>query len=472
MWVVLCCVMLGTVVDAKVVRTGIGAAVLCVMALGTSPVLAQSAAPTTANLQQPASTASIEARRKTLLAQMLADPGNLDIAFEYAALSSQVGDLEGAISTLERMLIFAPGLPRLQLELGVLYYRLGANEPALSYFNGALAAPDVPADVRAKVEDYIAAIEKRSETSGAGGAIMFGARYQTNANSAPSNPRIMLNNTPFTLSADSLGAPDANAFIAGSFRAIQDLQSQGDQMVATLQAYGAVYRELGRLNTGVVEVNVGPSFDLRRFKIDDAKFDLYGIASGVLLGNDPYLAAGGAGMRLSKGLGADTDLRLELEAVRNTYFNSTSRPLASNSNGYGVNGSIGIDHAVTEHLKFFGQLTGERRATERGYLSAWQGGVTVGTVISLDSPLGDDREDWSFTVAGGAVKRVHDAPDPVINVNAAQADEELFAQAALSVPIEAGWSIEATAAYRQVMSNYDLADSENISASLATMKKF
>src|SRR5690606_2523584 len=106
--------------------------------------------------------------------------------------------------------IFAPGLPRLQLELGVLYYRLGAYEPALSYFNGALASPDVPPEVRDKVEQYILAIEKRSETSGVGGAVLFGARYQTNANSAPSDPRIMLNNTPFILGADGVSAPDAN----------------------------------------------------------------------------------------------------------------------------------------------------------------------------------------------------------------------------------------------------------------------
>jgi cytochrome c-type biogenesis protein CcmH/NrfG len=61
----------------------------------------------------------IEARRQALLQQMLQDPSNLDVAFEYASLSSQVGDYEAAISTLERMLIFAPNTPRLQLELGI-----------------------------------------------------------------------------------------------------------------------------------------------------------------------------------------------------------------------------------------------------------------------------------------------------------------------------------------------------------------
>jgi Flp pilus assembly protein TadD len=50
---------------------------------------------------------------------MIARPNDLDLAFEYATLSSQAGDYEGAISTLERMLVYAPNTPRLQLELGV-----------------------------------------------------------------------------------------------------------------------------------------------------------------------------------------------------------------------------------------------------------------------------------------------------------------------------------------------------------------
>ena len=91
------------------------------------------------------STQQIQARREVLFHAMLQRPDDLDAAFEYAALSAQVGDLEAAISTLERMLIFAPGLPRLQLELGVLYYRMAAFETARGYFEAAIAGAGCPA---------------------------------------------------------------------------------------------------------------------------------------------------------------------------------------------------------------------------------------------------------------------------------------------------------------------------------------
>ena len=129
----------------------------------------------------------IQARREFLFQAMLQKPDDLDAAFEYAALSVQVGDIEAAISTLERMLIFAPGLPRLQLELGVLYYRLAAFETARGYFEGALAAPNVPPEVRVKVEQYLAGIDEAADPNRFAGQVRAGIRYQTNANRAPTD---------------------------------------------------------------------------------------------------------------------------------------------------------------------------------------------------------------------------------------------------------------------------------------------
>src|SRR5262245_27501977 len=83
---------------------------------GASPVRAADSTVVVQRLGPP----EIEARREALLRQMLANPSDLDVAFAYANRSSQVGDYEGAISALERMLIYAPNTPRLQLELGVL----------------------------------------------------------------------------------------------------------------------------------------------------------------------------------------------------------------------------------------------------------------------------------------------------------------------------------------------------------------
>jgi hypothetical protein len=79
-----------------------------------------------------------DARREALLKQMLARPNDLDLAFEYAKLSSDAGDYEGAISTLERMLIYAPNTPRIQLERGGMFqgWIAGPNKALIAFLYG------------------------------------------------------------------------------------------------------------------------------------------------------------------------------------------------------------------------------------------------------------------------------------------------------------------------------------------------
>jgi len=263
---------------------------------------------------------------------MLAQPANLDIAFEYAGLSARAGDLEAAISTLERMLIFAPGLPRLQLELGVLYYRLGAHETARSYFQNAVAGPGVPEAVKARVEPYLAAIEKRTAGYEFGGVVLTGLRYQTNANAAPTGT-VTIQGLPFELDEEASGEPDFNSFVSANLFYSRDLQNQGDRFDVNLTTYGAWFASRTELDTGLAELRLGPVFDLERFNIPNTDFGIHGIGTGIMLGEEPYLAGGGAGASMATLLGPRTRLLVLNEYRREEYFDSDFRPTSSDRSG-------------------------------------------------------------------------------------------------------------------------------------------
>src|SRR5215475_2495611 len=156
------------------------AAACCIASAMIGPAGAQTPAPPSSELKKQYDEAFEETLNK---------PGDLDVLFKYAGLATQVGDLEGAISALERMLLINPDLPRVRLELGVLYFRLGSYEAALTYLETALQSPSLPPDVKAKAQEYLAQAVSKSSPSSLSGEIFLGWRYQSNANLGPSTSR-------------------------------------------------------------------------------------------------------------------------------------------------------------------------------------------------------------------------------------------------------------------------------------------
>jgi cytochrome c-type biogenesis protein CcmH/NrfG len=92
-----------------------------VAALGSPLGLAHAQQPTPA-----AAGGDLQHQYDEAFQEMLRQPANLDVLFKFASLASKTGDLEGAVSALERMLLIDNNLPRVRLELALLYYRLGS----------------------------------------------------------------------------------------------------------------------------------------------------------------------------------------------------------------------------------------------------------------------------------------------------------------------------------------------------------
>src|SRR5436305_11932899 len=116
---------------------------------------------------------------------MYKSPSNLDVSFKFAEQAVARGDYEAAIGALERMLFFNPDLPRVKLELGVLYLKLGAYDLARGYFQEALKSPGTPDEIRRQVQVSLAEIDRRLAKYEYNVFFNAGLRYQTNANVGP-----------------------------------------------------------------------------------------------------------------------------------------------------------------------------------------------------------------------------------------------------------------------------------------------
>ena len=421
--------------------------------------------------QAGADIATLQAKRGMLFQRMLEKPDDLDAAFQYAALSAQVGDLEAAISTLERMLIFAPGLPRLQLELGVLYYRLGAFVTARTYFQAAISGPQVPDAVRLKVEEYLSGIATAEMDTRFSGQIRAGIRYQTNANRAPGLGTI-LTTGGLTIDPGSIGAADANAYVAGSLHGSYDLPSQGDSLEGDLVFYGSKQFERDELDTALAELTFGPALDMGRFGIDNAVLGIYGIASGVFVNDHFYSAAGGIGTRFVIRPTPRMSSLTAFEYRYRDYQNSSAAPTANRRDGSEFRLYSSNSYIVTPTLLLNAGGYVQRTESEFGYLAYIEAGISGGFSHAFASPFGKDYGPWTLSPTAGFIYGEYDDPDIVINPTEAEVDREAYVGASLLMPVAKSWSLMADTEYRDVRSNYAIRDYDNLSVSLSVVKRF
>ena len=115
------------------------------------------------SVSDPAELERIETERQQIFDELLDDPTNMDNLFQYANLSILLGDLEAAVGVFEQMLIYDDELPRIRLELGVLYYRLGAFTTAKVYLE-SVKRYNPPQEVLNNVDDFLNAITESEKT--------------------------------------------------------------------------------------------------------------------------------------------------------------------------------------------------------------------------------------------------------------------------------------------------------------------
>jgi tetratricopeptide (TPR) repeat protein len=108
---------------------------------------------------QEKSTAELNQEFEQSFQAMLKNPADVDITMQYAKIAVSLGNFEAAIPPLERILIFNPNLPKIKLELGVLYYKLDSMKMAKSYFKDAAASAEASDEVKASANEYLGKIK-------------------------------------------------------------------------------------------------------------------------------------------------------------------------------------------------------------------------------------------------------------------------------------------------------------------------
>ncbi|WP_029059973.1 tetratricopeptide repeat protein [Stappia stellulata] len=425
-----------------------------------------------ASAQRMDARAALEARQDVLLSAMLDDPQDLDTALEHAAVSVRLEDYEAAVGTLERVLIQAPDSPAVLLELGVLYYRLGSFETARLYLQRAESAANAASDVVEAARQFQSAIVAAEDPLKVSGIVTTGLRYQSNATAGPGERIVTLGASTVLLSDTVLGQPDANAFVAGNVHVSYDLGNQGDLLEADLLFYGDRYFDTGRLNSAMSEVTFGPSFNMARFDVDDARFGVYGIVNGVRLNGGNYSGTLGAGARFAIQPSPRSTVNARIEYRYNWFRDTATYQTVSDRNGYDISGRLAHIVHVDDTWSLRGAFLAGFEQAKAGFETRWHAGATVGATYRFASPVERLETPWMIDLDAGYLHRAYDEPDPSVSATLTQRDNEGWVRGALGIPLRADILLSLSAEYRRVQSNYQIRDHSNTIGMVSLSKVF
>ena len=231
-------------------------------------------------ISDPKELALVEQQKEEVFKKLFKDPTNLSLLFKYANLSIMVGDLEGAIGVFEQMLIYDSKLPRIRLELGVLYFRLGAYALANNYLK-SVKEFNPPPEVEARVDQFLKAIVSAEEPFQWQQNLSIGFKRTTNGNSGINADFIEIGDFLLEVDQESKRQSDRSSLYNYSLSVDQDLNHPRGDNIQYFFSYGA--DRFDTFNQFDIQSNVISA--RRNFNLDEHIFSFFNLEDPVFSPN-------------------------------------------------------------------------------------------------------------------------------------------------------------------------------------------
>jgi len=402
-----------------------------------------------------------------LFAEMYRRPSDLDVSFKFAHQAVERGDYEAAIGALERMLFFNPDLPRVKLELGVLYFKLASYEIARGYLLDAIKGSNVPDDIRAQVMAYLAEIDRRLATYEYSVFMHAGMRYQTNANIGPNGLQVRALGQEAILDPRFGKKPDWNTFqtIAASYA--YKLNQRGDAIETTFLGLNSRQMTLSQFNLGLVEVTAGHRVGLGQ----NSSFKYYGIGDKVWLGDYSYFNALGGGLSARTTLGSLGVVEGVVETRHRRFSDSNYFPTASDQSGDLLTAAILTDFrwAGVHWTTRAGFDSNKAIADYNGYKRY---SIDVALPIEFVLPVFGAQRAFVFAPTAGFSQANYAAPNFIVDPVIVRRDQEYRYGAIFDAQLVDNIGLRTQVTYTKIDSNLPNYRTNNLSASIGPTLRF
>jgi hypothetical protein len=382
-------------------------------------------------------------RYQTALDAVLADVANPERSFDFVEAAMAVGDLRGAAAALERILLIDPRLANIQLELGVLYLRMGNGALAQYHILEALRAPNVPDSVRTRAERLLASSGAAGRRNTFRWTASAAFRNDTNANAGPSGNQVYVsdpfNGLPLLATLTSGGETEDSA-LEGSLGLQHSFafgDARGSSWDTDLYAFAVKYSDLEALDQLSYGIESGPTWVFAGTADTPISLRLFGAAAAAQLDGEDYFDQTGGGLALSAVWTARTVTQLRVSTERREYDDTldtsgdVTRFLSDRSGDY-LNASL---RQIWQIGRF--QLSATALAQEVDADTTYQSSSSVGGQLGarVFFNAGAARRPWNLYATTAYRTTDFDAADPFVNRNIVREDKRLDATAGVEVAV-------------------------------------
>ena len=411
--------------------------------------------------------------------EMYEDVGNLDKTFRFAELAIAVGDLEGAVAALERMLIIEPDLPQVRMQLGTLYFQLASYAMALTYLNAVVAHDEVPDDVKQSAQDLITQIDALTSPHRFNGTVVAGVRYQSNANGGPMTQNIRLFGGSAVLDEEYTHQSDWDVSLAGQFNYVYDFETEPSMTLETgVSAYSSWQDTQSQVDTTLFELQVGPRVIFTPKPGTALDLRPYAVVNDMALGGKDSFEGIGAGLDLAFRTSMSSSWNAGTRYVDRDYNQIEEAGLKGPRTRIFGGRTFGISDMTigTINLSAFNEDTDEKSS------AYWEYGVQAVIQHNLANlspeprlfgrPLTFTPTPWTVSFNIGFYDKSYDEANPGVDASVVRQDESLRTSASLVIPLTSRLNLLTTAGYTDVDSNLPNYANENWFSSISVLGQF
>ncbi|WP_424627132.1 tetratricopeptide repeat protein [Bradyrhizobium sp. SYSU BS000235] len=383
-----------------------------------------------------------------LFQQMVRNPANHELTFEFVRVATARSDYEAAIGALERLLFYNPRLTRVKYELGALYFRLGSYEMAQRYFREALASPDVDAITKERIETYLPQTEKQLQPSRLSGFVQTGIRSQSNASYAPGSGILRLGGNDLALLPTARQKSDVNWFGLAGVSHDYDLQNQhGDVLETRAVGYLTQQVRLPDLNVGFFDLSFGPRLALAPELLPGATIKPYIAGGNTWLGGSSYFSTIGTGVALQFPVNNRFSFGTDFDWRRADFQNGNLTPVSGFNSGdwftTGVSGSL----LIAQQIKLDMRGLYRRGESAFAFQSFDQWGAEAALTFEFAPPFEMISRNWSVAPFVRRIDTRFDAANPFIDPLTVRRDGTWSVGALFDMPLTKTFGLSTAVQY-------------------------